>query len=1110
MNKTLDTLIRRSITPKANLSSLNMCLNFIMKTDADYAFVFFDALCEFDISKAVSVASRLADSSEDKYLNYVHNILKKHCQDNDEISPEDLTSIIEYNDCELFECVMPKITQPILDKVFSDESCKTICRLLEMFLLYGNEELTVLCKDKFDAFLSRYDSSGDSTLKQLLPVLFDNNEVDILCAILRNIGLETVEKLYEGDLMQELIRLTINEDEGIEIWNSYFNLLFRSNNSFEELLEKGLWHIQIYCPDELIDEVGSAFYLYCAKHLGTDHEIFSFIDCFDSPKNFSRENTLMYQELIDNLWSDPKELVRFIDITKLCNPFIKHTFQDEGFTLIRTSEEHQDYNRIVSLFEGSTDCEIILMLFLCTGLKNNLAMEDLLYLSLRYNILDKMLEVLKTHRFSGKVTKHNGQLVIVAPMEYNVRTLHSLHLPYYALEHIDLNTRDMKGSTVKYYISGLHNEQINTTLYTQEESMQPDSFVIQKEWPDAIESFEKKLNKFKNTYTKIDPNLAILSFNLDSFAQENDFNLLTNQITENTDKLELYIRLFSIATWNRIFMTKNMNLPAEYYTKFKKYLPCTEMLFEHLFKSSADIDSIIELYLGSIYKAILPFNQLLEMGDKSALIVTLASRTIYIRMRDDYSVLCRPVNMACAPVCEMNSIDNKSLTKVFPAVITDYEITDGKVVKIKFSNQSDAPLTLEERGALFGYLALNEPIGIHKSKIISKLPPVSSYNCRELVFNLQRMEQAIILRRANGKLLTDLLYTMNDKNPFTFQTYYLADVNYLLNVYSASRKSSVVSSAISMVLNAKDTKALKCIWLNSSIKYHVSIPDYYDIISQRRPELAPQVTELFDKTEFICTADSDGYLWFYGIPQGSVYIGKEYAGMYLHCNINTDGRVIQANVIKSEKTEKVIQPIFLCIVNGYTLNDSITAYIQSCLKQLGLLSENEQEINHILTNKTAFVNFMLERAKNNSSVSLDETVIGASHKHKINEFFRYIHSETFSLKTMQNNICKFINNNVHSTSISEMEAILSKISAELMQCYPDRKQIISFLNYIFNCYSYHYRDNRIIHIWFGQLQNYLGQDTYMAFREKITNNTRYTRNNKFLSIEKGDSSWMNL
>ena len=83
MNKTLDTLIRRSITPKANLSSLNMCLNFIMKTDADYAFVFFDALCEFDISKAVSVASRLADSSEDKYLNYVHNILKKHCQDND-------------------------------------------------------------------------------------------------------------------------------------------------------------------------------------------------------------------------------------------------------------------------------------------------------------------------------------------------------------------------------------------------------------------------------------------------------------------------------------------------------------------------------------------------------------------------------------------------------------------------------------------------------------------------------------------------------------------------------------------------------------------------------------------------------------------------------------------------------------------------------------------------------------------------------------------------------------------------------------------------------------------------------------------------------------------
>jgi hypothetical protein len=497
------------------------------------------------------------------------------------------------------------------------------------------------------------------------------------------------------------------------------------------------------------------------------------------------------------------------------------------------------------------------------------------------------------------------------------------------------------------------------------------------------------------------------------------------------------------------------------------------------------------------------------MCNQEELLPNLSSRTIYLRMRDEYSNLCRPINMSCAPVCEMNENPDKTTKTSFPAFITNFEFDDGTITKIKFSIKEDDDMTVKDRGALFGFLALNEHIGIQKSILISKLPSIDNYECRELVFNLQLMEKAIILRRSSGEKLTDLLYAMDNRNPYTFQFYYPSDINYLLNLYSENNKTSIVSSAESIVLNSSTIKELQCIWLNTHIKYYISIPEYCEIVKRRRPELASHLYELFDGTEFICTADNDGYLWFYGIPQKSVYVGKEYGGMYLRCSITPQQDGLHARVISAQTSKKIIQAIVLCIIIGYVPDSTISPHIYNSLKELDILNDNLQNTDTILTDGTELINLMLENRKT-SDYDIQKEQLSSNQKNRINSFFRSIHSEMFSINHFQNSVCKYIRKNNHSVPLKNMEKILASVSKEIMQCYPNSKEVITYLYTVFKDYSYYYRDNRLVHIWINQLRKYFGDDVANTFKERIRKNQKYQRNNKFLAIEKGDLSWMNL
>lgn len=1103
----LNILIAKTIKTKTSLSSLLICITSISKTDPDGACAFMEALCAHNIYKAALVTARLSGFMAQRCREIVCDTLHRHLQSGEVFTGSDLLAVLELDDHELFRQVSSRLDEPTIAAFFSECTAPRACRLMQWCLKYTNHEARQLCGQAFCAFLNRYDSSGDEALKELLPVLLEHNAVEVLSRLMDTLGLQRLKLLHKEDWFGELDRMIVSGYDSPELWDAYFECLFRQNPGNEALLSQGLWQIQLFCDSDDSDdedadedkearmgEVASCFYLHAAIHLPMDHEIFSYTTLFNAPSSFSRKHTLRYQDATLPLWDQPEELARFIDTTNICNPFRWQVLQETRFTLFQDTQDNGDYIRLSSFFEKGIDCATILKLFLNTGLKTSLPMEDLLYLSQRHDRLAQMLDTLKDMPFHGIITKHKTGLMIVSPKAYHVMTLHSLRVPYYMLEPSKDEKTDRKGQTVLYTITDFYNGRIQVEAYRSETHTLRTPEV--GTWEDAVSQLKHWLTTppSKNKPTAKSRQLPIQQFPLSSLSVENNLDLLTQLIRKIPEKLPNFTHIFRYSKWNSMFLTQDLLLPAHLYLEFSRYRPLALTLFADLVSSGAECPIILDLYFSSIYKIILPLNQLMELMEKEVFLKAAENRLVYCRIRNDLDNQCRPANIVCSPISQLENPNNMRLPHVFPTIIRDYELTNGKVSRIMMACQINPVLPLKERGALFGYLAMNIHIGNLKRHSISRLPTVDQYTSREMIFNLQCMEEAILLRRSSGPELTKLLRTMGRKNPLTFQISPQADACYLSKLYSQDRRQSVTNATISMILNASGLEAIRDIYLNTSAKYYLHLDELADLVRQRRPELAAGISNLFENIPFQCACDKNGFLWLPCVAQSTVYVGAEYAGMYLSCALSPEESGITARVLSAETSDEILNPILLCLLNGYHNHAAMEPIVLEGLIKSGVTDGGAESIRKALRNPEALLRLASRFISRQGSLALKgESKIVLMHEW-LQRLRPILYAEECNVKTMKKQICAMIKECYSGVNAAEMESAIAELTEGLLQRITDKEKVFTFLRDVFSTYSYYFRDNGLVHIWIDQLGRYLGSDIAAAYKAEILQNSRYLRN----------------
>ena len=1090
----LTLLISKTIKPKASLSSLLICLTPLCKTDPDGAYIFMQALCDQDISKAAQAAARLTGDFAPRGQALVATTLRTRCETGEDFSCETLLAILDTGDRELFRLAAPRLTGTLIIQAFSRCTAQSACALMELILRYADADLQGLCRDAFCAFLNRYDSSGDEALTKLLPALLENNAVDILSKLLDTLGLQKLETIYDPDWFLELDRLIVSGYDSLELWDAYFECIFRGELSADALFSKGLWQIQLFCNEDLLDKVAACFYLHAASHLPPDHEIFLYADAFSPSNEFSRKHTLRYQDALQPLWDQPEALVRFLDITAICNPFYWQVIQEERFTLIRDVQDNLDYSRLSSFFEKGVDCKTILKLFLYTGLKNSLPMEDLLYLCRRYDVLTQMLEELKDMPFHGVVRKHKPGLMVVSPKAYNVMSLHSLHLPFSMMQHTKGKTEDKKGKTVSYTIIGFLNGHIQVNAVAEETKTK--SLPEAGAWEAAVDYLEYWIqlpDDRKNTTDQLNK-LPLLAFSLESMKAENDLDLLSELIQKYPEKLAAFTWVLRYCKWNSLFISPDTGIPGHFYQDFSKYNQRAMALFEELVRAEVPCKLILRFYFSSIYKILVPLNLLLAMMDKSEVMEVVEKYTVYCRVHNSMFNLCRPINILCAPLCELEVEKDVVLPPSFSTVIRDYDIIDGIISHISLQSTYSPTLPLKDRGALFGYLAMNEHIGAQKQKNIRRLPDVEQYTSRELLFNLQCMEEAILLRRSKGPELMMLLQIMDQKNPFTFQISSRAEVNYLGRLYSEDRKQNIVSATSSMILNAPDLPAIRSIYLNTSAKYYLHLQEFAQLVQQRRPEFLEEVCDMFAGIPFRGTCDKNGFLWLPYVAQSTVFVGIEFAGMYLTCDLQLTGSGVTAQVLSVESSDDAVDSILLCLMNGYRLHGAMEPLLAKAMTDLGVADGSKSAVNRILHDTYSLRHWASRIIGRHTA----PTPQGEGKTELMNQQMQMIrqrlaeqnHDPAFLRKQIRN----MITDCYTGVNVEEMEAAIAELSESLMQHIPRAEVIIPFLREVFSTYSYRFRDNGLVYIWIDQLDRYLGSDVAAEFKKTMLQSARFLRN----------------
>ncbi len=1098
----LQLIINRIISPNTSVQSALMCVNMLAKTDSEGFVVLMNALCDADISKAVSVAELISPEFNVQCNDIIIEKLSVNCKNVDKITAQTFLAIIAYERYDLFEECIYNINEDIIGFIFDNASPKNVCRFMRMFLKFQENKHYSLCEELFCNFLNRYDSSADEELSLLLPVLFENRAITPLSKLITVLGCERAAELYGDGFENIIIELIETGCQSLEMWDVYFKGFFSTSHTDDELLNDGLWFLQINADDELVDLAAMVFFLYAAGKYPVTHPIFEYAALFERNNRFLDRHIRLYEEYIRPFWHTPAELSAFLKATEICNPFFKKEIREGKKLLIKDkiSDASSDFYLLEQLYTNTNDCETIIYIFFNTFLKLRLNIEDLFRVAAKYDLVDQMVDAFRDIILVGTIKKYNIGMLVFTSEYYYTSWQHSVSLTHSDLKYVLRTTGQndcdkLKDEKVEYYISGYYKDQIQVRIY------KADNFAIEQEnspeiWAEGIEKLESILVKTvlkKNNEYKT---LPIAGFVCDSLIDDCDFSLFTELISNNCDHLDRILEFLKIAEWNMIFGVQDISLPRHYYGDFEKYKDSAVALFKKLFDQDCDIDLIFELYFSSIYKAIVPFEVFILMTDKEKMLSALSDRVIYCKLLEGESRhKCRLMNINCAPVCVIaNSHLLEDGIKV-PAKCIDYKVYDDGLGKIIFENVLKEIITPAARGELFGYVAQNMKINRVKRERIALLPDAKDVDVRELKFNFSLMAVAIKLRCTSGMELLRLVRIFGNKNPYSFQQDVKVDTLYLYKFHKHQDNTALNNQIVQMVLNTSSVLDMAEIYLNTTFKYCVNIRDFVLTVCKRRPELSEEVSSMFSKWEFDCVTDSRGNLFSYILPEKAVNIGVNYALKSVKCRISVSKNgEVSAEVIEILPDSEMLYPALFCALVGQDVKD-ILPCLKPHIQAIGINDGSEITSMTYFGNLKRFADRLSQHIIKVNSHGFRPQGSAISFLDERNEIAEILAKKQIEYSKLRQVVSKIIKKYYTKVSIFEMENIVCEITATFIaRCY-FKEEIFRFLKGIFSDYSYYVRDNGIVDIWIEQLTGRFGEDTATEFEQLMKTNRRYIKNN---------------
>lgn len=1096
-----DIYIKKIASPNTTATSTAMLISSIAKISLDDVDYIVASACEADIFKIASAASILSDELKQYCEKIILQKLSAKCKNNSQITVLDLLAVLEYDEQTLFNDIVEKLSENMIIEAFSIATSKNACRFMRMYCENRENKFFNLCKTQFCDFLNRYDTSADAELTLLLPFVLQNDCIVVASKLISVLGSERLRELYEGDFDSEIKNMLVSNCQSIEIWDAFLNGFFAVPHTNEEILYDGLWFVQLNVNENLESLILMAFFLYLAKNYTFKHPIFEYVGSVEVPTIVYKKYMRMLEEQLRNLWGEPEELLGFLKIFEVCNPFSEEMISHGRELLINNdrAESSDDYYLLEQLFVLGADSEAIVYIFFNTFLKLQLKIEDMFHLAHKYGIYEELIEVVRQMVFTGTIDKYHVSALVISPESYYTLSHHSMIVHHSRLEYImkinGINKGEqLKNQKIEYYIYSCVDNRLRIGLYVPQKEKEELEYDPQV-WIDSVNKLDKQLENAVAMKNILKNQSQSSDFSCELFADKYDFSLFTDLILKHIDKLEQILQLLSVVKWNIMFQMDDISLPSRYYCDFAKYKDAAISLFKKLFEAEYSINLIFDLYFKSIYKAIVPFHEFILMTDKEKMLEALQEKIIYCKLLDgERRHKCRLMNINCAPVCVFLNSDLLEDGRRVPSRCVNYKIYDGVLGRIFFVDASKEILSPDARGELFGYITKNLPLNRIKLERIALLPDAENLDMREMKFNLELMALAINFRRNSGEEMLKLIRAFGTKNPYDFQQNTRIDVLYLLRCYPECNEKELKNQAIQLVLNTDSAKEMAEIYFNSNLKYHIDLQRFAAMVSDRKIELQSQLQSMLEDYEFECGVDKDGYLLSYLLPQYSVNVGRQYALKTVKCKFEIDGNLISAEVLSAEDGIGILDTVLICGMSGYNTTD-ILPHLQGFLKQYGKFDDGQiTEMTVGDNSKNAFIKKLSVEIMKSAPITEElQIAIGKAEKNQ-SRILKMLDNENADLDEYKQSILRWLEKSKDTVPIYDIEKMVTDITERFMSYTNNAEQSVQLLWSIFADYSYYYRDNDIVASWCEQLTKHFGTSVADGFLNSMKQNRRYIRN----------------
>lgn len=1048
-------IIKKMINQNLTIESVTMFVKKLEKGPAQLLNAFLEEFCKFDIFKMSIVAKTAPIKNKRTVQKKVREILTDRCKTAESFTYLDLLAIAVYESRPLLKSTAKFFNAQCVKKAFAFADAHIACRLLSMCLENISKEPCEIVQKEFCKFLVNNNSNIDEELSTLVPVLLEYKAADVLSTLINLVGAKQIEKFCTTPLVEQIDEMICDKKDSIPFWEVFFDEFFSRRRSEKQLLQDGLWYIQMNASDDIYNEVGAMFYLRVAMKYGVDHPIFEYVESFSNSQKHTRKYIAQYKEKVDSLWEQPEALCDFLNKTAICNPFLVEYTIEKKYKIFEKNEDPISYGKLTRLFQAKATPLEILNIFLSTDLKDYLPLEDVFYLAQCYEVLPEFLEAVKGMQFFGSVTNRNERYIYLYPFSYHVCSLHFLNASQQLDQKFTMDVK-LKGKTISYTIVDFNYGRIFIEYSEPIANILPNTESLIS-WPAAIEEFRELLELPTVTIEQLHQ-LNVLKFEATAFASEADFNLFTNLFIDFSSKIFEFSKVLELSVWNKKYSNETAKIKKDEYDALKPYYELTVKLFKKLFAFQKP-SLVLKLYFNSIYKAILPLNELLFMAEKKVLLKALSKVIINCRLKDGESRICRPTNILCTPICVTSNANNVANLEIFSAYVSDFLVSQNGVYQIVLEYCENTENSVGQRGNTFGFLSKNIYISDWREKLIAKFPGTDRYTYREIIFNMVCMEDAIFIRREKSNALQRLIRVLGQANPFAFSVSGAADLIYFKMLYpNKDRSNRTRGAAITILLNATDINCVREAYLNTNIKYHITLTEFARLIRERRSDLAEQIPTMFNSVEFTAAADNDGNLWMPWIEQNTIRVSKEYAGKLLRCTIQMDNNgTISAHVIDANRTNDRIDEIFeTCQLAGY----QSASYMQELQ-----ISNNLEDGEATDKNSTFDV-----------KLSFEENIAG------IKEQFD---NPNFMCKQVAKDIGKVIRYYSNSISDWDMEDALAPLTEEWIQKHPDATALHKYWYGIHLCFVHNYSSFGMSRILVEQFYEYLYGRAAIYFEEKI-------------------------